>query len=257
MNEAPFDIKEYEKITPQYSFDWRAKKLIFYAPTSNVLWRAQTFYTKEPETIEWLSTFKPGEIYFDIGANVGLYAIAAAAAMDVEVYAFEPEASNFEILTRNIYYNKLSNNMKSYCIALGNETTLGDLFLSGFGQGGSSHMFGEPLDIHLQPVEAGFVQGCVCYTIDDLIQKNRLPVPHHIKIDVDGLEHKILEGGAETLANKTVKSVLVELNTNIEVHRNIVPLLENYGFSFDQVQVDSSMVKEGWNSGLGNYIFRR
>jgi len=257
MNKEPFDLERYEKVTPRVTLTWRGKPISFYVPTTFVLWRATSFETKEPDTVAWLSSFKPEEIYFDIGANVGMYAIAAAAAMDVSVYAFEPEAANYAILTRNIYDNRLCGKMKAYCIALSDETTLGDFFIANHEQGSSGHMFGEDLDFNLQSKKSDLIQGSVSFKLDELIQKNMLPVPNHIKIDVDGLEHKILDGAAETIENETVKSVLVELNTNLEIHRSIISRMESVGFALDQEQVDASIIKGGWNAGLGNHIFRR
>lgn len=257
MNQDSFDLESYEKISPHVTLHWRGKPITFYVPTTFVLFRVQSFESKEPETIEWLSTFKPEEVYFDIGANVGMYAIAAAAAMDVAVYAFEPEAFNYAILTRNIYDNLLCDKMKAFCIALSDETMLGNFYVASNEQGKSGHMFGEDLDFNLRPKKSGLIQGSVSFKLDELIQKNMLPVPTHIKIDVDGLEHKILDGAAETIAKDNVKSVLVELNTNLEVHRNVIPRMEDFGFSLDQGQVEASIIKEGWNAGLGNHIFRR
>ena len=257
MNQNSFDLESYEQISPHVTLHWQGKPITFYVPTTFVLWRATSFESKEPETIEWLSTFKPEEVYFDIGANVGMYAITAAAAMDVAVYAFEPEAFNYAILTRNIYDNLLCDKMKAFCIALGDKTTLGDFYINSNEQGKSGHMFGEDLDFNLRPKISGLIQGSVSYKLDELIQKNMLPVPTHIKIDVDGLEHKIIDGAAKTIANENVKSVLVELNTNLEVHRSIISRMENIGFFLDQGQVDASTKKAGWNAGLGNHIFRR
>ena len=257
MNQDSFDLKAYEQITPTTTIQWRKKSLTYYIPNTMVFWRATTFESKEPETINWLSTFSREEVYFDIGANVGMYAIAAAAAMGVAVYAFEPEAFNYAILTRNIYMNNLCGKMKAFCIALSDETALGDFYVSGIEQGGSGHMFGEDLNFNLRPKHSSLIQGSVCFRLDDLVQKYVLPVPNHIKIDVDGLEHKILDGSVDTIANDNVKSVLVELNTNLEVHRKIVSHMKNFGFSLDQDQVEASIVKEGWNAGIGNHIFRR
>ena len=163
--------------------------------------------------------------------------------MDVAVYAFEPEAFNCAILTRNIYDNLLCDKMKAFCIALGDKTTLGDFYVNSNEQGKSGHMFGEDLDFNLCPKISGLIQGSVSYKLDELIQKNMLPVPTHIKIDVDGLEHKIIDGAAKTIANENVKSVLVELNTNLEVHRSIISRMENIGFFLDQGQVDASTKK--------------
>ena len=45
-------------------------------------------------------------------------------------------------------------------------------------------------------------------------------IPDYIKIDVDGIEHLILEGGKETLKNKKIKSILIEINENFEDQKN-------------------------------------
>ena len=42
--------------------------------------------------------------------------------------------------------------------------------------------------------------------IDSLIRNNILKVPNYIKIDVDGIEHLILQGSVNTLTNKNIKA---------------------------------------------------
>ena len=54
------------------------KKINFYAPNHLIRFRLNTFWTKEPETLEWIRSFKKKNktiIFWDIGANVGLYSI--------------------------------------------------------------------------------------------------------------------------------------------------------------------------------------
>ena len=48
-------------------------------------------------------------------------------------------------------------------------------------------------------------------SIDHLINEKILKVPDYIKIDVDGIEHLILNGAKETLQNPKVKSLLIEV----------------------------------------------
>ena len=61
--------------------------------------------TKEPETLEWIDQFKGDKIVFwDIGANVGLYSIYAALKhKDIQIISFEPSVNNLRVLSRNIY----------------------------------------------------------------------------------------------------------------------------------------------------------
>ena len=54
------------------------EKLLFYTPNNLVKWRVKTFFTKEPDTLNWIDNFKEDEIFWDIGANIGLYSLYAA-----------------------------------------------------------------------------------------------------------------------------------------------------------------------------------
>ena len=80
----------------------------FYAPTSLLRSRATTLLSKEPETIQWIDGFKDGVVLWDIGANVGVYALYAAIRRKASVLAFEPSAPNFHVLSRNIHLNSLT-----------------------------------------------------------------------------------------------------------------------------------------------------
>ena len=60
-----------------------------------------TLFIKEPITIDWIRSFKKNNIFYDVGANVGMYSIFAALISDVKVYAFEPESNNFQTLMQN------------------------------------------------------------------------------------------------------------------------------------------------------------
>ena len=84
-------------------------------------YRAKSFFTKEPETVEWISTFNSQETLFDLGANVGVYSLLAAKA-GVKVVAFEPEPQNFSVLTMNIYLNELSDLIVPLNIAISDRT---------------------------------------------------------------------------------------------------------------------------------------
>ena len=53
-------------------------KMKFYTPNELCAFRVKTFYSKEPETIDWINSFKENKIFWDIGANIGLYSCYAA-----------------------------------------------------------------------------------------------------------------------------------------------------------------------------------
>ena len=52
--------------------------LKFYSPNRLNIFRIKTFFSKEPETIDWINNFEENSTFFDIGANIGLYSCYAA-----------------------------------------------------------------------------------------------------------------------------------------------------------------------------------
>ena len=78
------------------------------------LWRAETYETKEPDTIEWIdSFFREGDVIYDIGANIGQYSLYAAKKLkgNCRILAFEPEALNYSKLNKNIVLNNLTDSI--------------------------------------------------------------------------------------------------------------------------------------------------
>ena len=220
-------------------------------------WRVDSLFTKEPDTIEWISSFQPADVFVDIGANVGMYTIWAAKTRGVQTFAFEPESQNYGLLCRNIVMNGLTGNVVAYCLALSDTAGYSLLHLSEFALGSSCHSYGEKVDHQLEPRNTKLSQGCVSSTLDMLVAGGVLPMPTHIKSDVDGLEHKVVVGCRDVLRDPRLKSVLVEVNTNLEQHRQIIADLDALGFKYSEQQVAQAQRSEGAFKGVGNYVFRR
>ena len=69
--------------------------------------------------------------------------------------------------------------------------------------------------------------------MDAMIEERCLEIPDYIKIDVDGLEHLILEGGDKLFENKKVKSVLIEVNENFKIQKEtVLKFMLNHNFKF-------------------------
>jgi len=100
------------------------KEIKFFVPNQLINWRVDTFFTKEPETLEWIDNFekKKNLIFWDIGANIGLYSIYNSIKnTSSTTIAFEPSSSNIRVLTRNISINNFENSIKLMPIALNNK----------------------------------------------------------------------------------------------------------------------------------------
>lgn len=205
--------------------------------------RARTLLEKEPLTIPWVNTVKPDEVFVDIGANVGTYAIYAGV-IGARVYAFEPEALNYAELNKNIFVNDLHGRVTAYCMAISDQADVSVLHLSAFTYAGSHHDFGEnwwkgdrTIGGRLYKRDSRPQQGCVSYSLDELVARNVLPQPNHIKIDVDGFENKVIRGAAKTLQNPDLKTVLLEVDFRIPESLQIVDHMRSQGWKVSNHQL--------------------
>ena len=257
MTEFPISIEEYEKLNPVVTVNHEAVALHYCTPSKLTAWRVSTLFSKEPYTLEWIAEFGRDDVLVDIGANVGMYTILAARTRGVKVFAFEPESQNYALLNRNILQNGLVDQVRAYCTGLTDETGFGDMYLSELRIGSSCHAVGDQRNFKLEPFDTQLVQGCYFTTLDALVAEGVVPVPNHIKIDVDGFEYKVIEGAAKTLENPEVRSLMVEVNTNLAEHRDLVTRLNNLGFNALEEQVADSLHSDGVFEGVANHVFRR
>ena len=229
------------------------RNISFYVPSDIVEYRVNTIFTKEPETINWINQFDNSEklTFWDIGANIGLYSIYNALKnKNSKTIAFEPSTSNLRVLSRNISINNLQEDISICQIPLTNkENEFLNMSESTFEEGGALNSFGVNFDYNGKKIKKSFMNYKLLGTnIDYLIKNKILELPNYIKIDVDGIEHLILQGGINHLNNKTIKSILIEVNEEFEDQsKNVLKILKDNGFKL------SSKTKQLNN--IFNYIF--
>tara|TARA_B110000483_G_scaffold210684_1_gene257904 strand:+ start:503 stop:1291 length:789 start_codon:yes stop_codon:yes gene_type:complete len=184
-----------------------------YLHTSSSLmnYRAKTFSTKEPETLEWIDSFKKNSVFIDIGANVGLYSLYAVKKRFANCYAFEPSYFNLEFLARNIYLNKAQEKITIIPVPLNNKNSISNFQLKDTNWSGALSTFEKGIDEYGQNFIANFEYKTIGFNGDFLINSFNIK-PDYIKIDVDGIEEHILDG--LTIIIKDVREILIEINTN-------------------------------------------
>ena len=168
---------------------------------------------KEPDTVRWIEGFRPGDVLYDIGANVGAYSLVAFAAHRgaVPVMAFEPSMSAFPQLVRNLSLNSALASVRAFPVALSDTTGVATFHYQNMTAGGALHALGAPVDqngVSFHPVASVPV---LAYCLDQFAQQFALPPPSHIKIDVDGPELTILRGARGLLRAPSLRSLLIEL----------------------------------------------
>jgi FkbM family methyltransferase len=166
---------------------------------------------KEPETVAWVHQFfAPGDVLYDIGANVGTYSLIASKAMkdDLMVLAFEPAFANFFQLNRNILLNGCSENIIPVPLALWKRTGMQMFHHRELETGSSLHGLVTEFSDRFDPA---YAQRLLTHRLDELVDRFSLPPASHLKLDVDGEEYEILLGADAVVSAPQMKSILVEV----------------------------------------------
>ncbi len=253
-------FREFFEVDSYKTINLEEKKIIFFTPNEIIDWRVHTFLTKEPETLEWIDQFKGDNIVFwDIGANIGLYSIYAALKhKDIQIISFEPSVNNLRVLSRNIYKNNLSKFIKIFQLPLSeNQNIFSDMNENEFIEGWSMSNFGDIKDfkgLNFEPKHSYKIFGT---NINYILDNQLLPFPNYIKIDVDGIEHKILRGANNHLSNTSLKGLSIELNQDYaEQYNSVLELMKINNF----FHKESKLIKREKNESFSNtfnHVFER
>ena len=125
---------------------------------------------------------RPNMTVWDIGANVGLFAFAAAG-LGAKVVAVEPDVWLASLIYRSTVLNKLPVTVLSAAVSDGGG--ISRLYVSDEGRASNS----------LQG--SGCAQTVVAVTLDSLLE--HFAAPDVVKIDVEGMEYAVLRGGRKVL----------------------------------------------------------
>jgi len=211
-----------EALTQRVTVATPAGELLVECPSARALHDPQGFGQDEPETVAWIMGLPDDAVLWDIGANIGLYSLLGAKR-GLSVLAFEPSASSFAAMVRNIEINGFDDRISAYCLAFAGETSLVTLNMASTVAGHSMHS--------IEAREGGFRQAVPGFTVDDFMAHFAPPPPDAIKLDVDGIEPAILNGARATLFTH-VREVLVEIDgANAAAGGNGIPeILAECGF---------------------------
>jgi FkbM family methyltransferase len=174
---------------------------------------------KEPWTVRWLEEYlQPGEVLYDVGANIGAYTLLAAVTVPAaRVVSFEPSPANFAALCANLQLNAVTDTVTPIPLALGDHPRSATLDSDAATPGASPR---------LEASASG--PRALVDRLDDVGDRFELPPPDHVKLDVDGGELEVLAGAERTLAAGAVRSLMVELDRERE--SAVIERLRGFGF---------------------------
>ncbi|MBB5144787.1 FkbM family methyltransferase [Desulfovibrio intestinalis] len=233
----------------------KEESLLMHVNGSLTAFRCETFFSKEPETIEWVDSLEPGSVLWDIGANVGVFSLYAAKMRNCRVLAFEPSIFNLEVLGKNIFLNGLQDKIHIVPVALSCQDGVNTFQMGDIQYGGACSAFGVDFGFDGRAMQPQFAYSLLGLKGDTIAAIGVLPRPDYIKLDVDGIEHFILQGMTHVLSEKNVKSAIIEGNENFKDQvEQINKIMQACGFVLREKR-HSEMFEEGKFSGTYNQVW--
>jgi FkbM family methyltransferase len=164
--------------------------------------------TFKPEVQTYLSSsVKAGNVFYDIGANVGFFSLLAARLTGPQgkVISFEPLPENLLSLRENVEHNHFSNvNILPFALGAVNQQQVFQVSerptwgkLKGVGP--------DTPDKYLSDIKVSVRR------LDDLFSEGVIPPPDFVKIDVEGAEVEVIEGAIDTLS-RFGPTLIIELH---------------------------------------------
>lgn len=148
-----------------------------------------------PEMMVWRQRLTPGDLFVDVGANAGVYALWAVDC-GAEVVAIEPSRAAAERLAANVALNAVDDQVEVRQVALA--AASGTMTLS----------IGDDTTNRLLLDESAGEEVAV-QTLDRVLDGRTAA---GVKVDVEGAERLVLEGAARSLAEHRIRLIQLEWN---------------------------------------------
>lgn len=171
------------------------------------------------------------DLFCDIGANIGSFTILASGAIGARSISFEPVPTTFKQLIRNISINEGMGDLVS-CYNMGISDEEGELNFTN-SNSAENHV--------CYSIEDSSVP-CNVTTLDCSILKHH---PNVLKIDVEGFETKVIDGGNSLLKDDKLNVVIIELCGNGEK------------YNFDEQKLFKKIIEQGFSACKYNPFQRK
>jgi FkbM family methyltransferase len=161
---------------------------------------------------------RPGDVVYDLGANVGFYSLLASVLTgpDGRVFSFEPAPSNLAYLRRHLELNGISN-----CVVF-------DCAVSSAAGSASFSVGASRAESHLTVTPGASSHIVKTVALDDLVASKELPPPNVIKCDIEGGEYDALRGASQIL--KQHQPLIFLATHSPEIHERCCSLLTSLGY---------------------------
>jgi FkbM family methyltransferase len=209
------------------------------------VWRLIEPFIPDPTIAKFC---KPGGIVIDVGANIGDWSLPMAKAVGTEgkLFAFEPLPFMREALEKTLKINRLTQ-ASVFDFALSNQTGRTQFAIHQHGDqivdSGKSRLgalSGNSVHIEVNAI-----------TLDRFISQQKPARIDFIKVDVEGHECQVLEGGRETLEKFQPALIIEAGNESVDERRKIKSLLSGLNYEIIGIAIDNGVVEVDWEQYVG------
>lgn len=157
------------------------------------------------------------ELFYDVGANIGDYAILASGVAGAQVVAIEPILNTVKYMKRNINLNGLENQIKIEISCVGNEEKEVDFICNE-----------DSVNRKINFNRGGDIVGNICKVKQRRLESlfEQYGIPNMIKMDIEGFELEAISSMGDRLKESTINVIIAELSD-----RQVIAELNKYGFA--------------------------
>jgi FkbM family methyltransferase len=199
------------------------------------------YFGFEQTEMSFIKAFlKEGDIFIDIGSNIGMFSLTASDLVGSKgkILAFEPTPSTYERLLENIRINGYTN-INAFNLGLSNKNGILDFNISNNGYDAWNSM------VQQEHLENGIQIQVEVKALDSLIEENSLSTINLIKIDVEGWEKFVLEGSINLLNRSDSPVILVEFTETTAFNAGyylgeLFDFMKTFGYNWYSYDVENN-----------------
>lgn len=201
---------------------------------------------------------KPGNIVFDVGANIGMWSKKILSSIpNIKVYSFEPVGELFEILKNN-----LSNytGINIHNIAISDKQSIRNFYYynKSLETSGLSSFYRRPLPEYLNEMEPVELE-IKTETLDSFCEEFDIARIDYLKIDTEGGELDVLKGAESLLQKKLVVAIQFEYGGTYAdagiTLKQVIEALQQYNFHIYRILPNGLIYIKEWLNSLETYRY--
>jgi len=168
-------------------------------------------------------------LIIDIGAHIGIFSMRCAKERGCTLYAYEPCEDNYRLLVNNIHNNGLEDKIKTFRMALSNQSGTREFYIDPYHYAGSSFYLKESAEKKTfdRPYYSEKVE---CITLKQIFDSNNIEHCYMLKMDCEEEEKNILLDKDSSNILDKIDKIIVEFHL-LSYGKEIAEYLKNKGFS--------------------------